>query len=578
MSEGLQRLGTGASPPIEAYRVQWQAELLEAHGAHVAQVVLTERSGALGDPIGTAFLVGPDLVLTNYHVLERATLPEGVRFRFGYSSRADGLRNEGVSVAPASDRCIVDQSPYAPSEANLGSAEPTPDQLDFMLVRLAVSIGEIEGRGWIRLTDQAETFTNQRELAILQHPRGKPLSIAIGQPHEDGLASDALRWAYRVDTEPGSSGSPVFEASSRRLIALHHYGAETYNRGVPVWRIGCRPAVQQALAVVRPPPAEDGAGTENVVSPPGKVRGSTGRLAAVVISLAIAAAAIIVGPMVIEGPGDTSPPSPRANRPQASLPENDPWRKRVDARADEGALGDLCEEAFRAGQYPAAILACEKAQTVETSRIWSSKLPFLAAAYLHLDRSDDFVTAKDLLLRRVRQTGPIFFVNAHWIVRGNAKVAGETFTTQEHQATWASLSSQLIRTTARPHRPDEWKAVLNEFKDDELALAYIGKDAFDRKEYSWTTELLEAARRVERSGVWTRAYPYLIAAQLILNEKQKAEEYGSELVRRLEAPTGYIKHIKLEMPKRLEEVGPWVPAKYAEWWKKLIDDARKAVS
>jgi len=35
---------------------------------------------------------------------------------------------------------------------------------------------------------------------------------------------------YRAPTEPGSSGSPVFEAALWRVIALHHAGAEAMRK------------------------------------------------------------------------------------------------------------------------------------------------------------------------------------------------------------------------------------------------------------------------------------------------------------------------------------------------------------
>ena len=52
---------------------------------------------------GTGFLVGTDLLFTNYHVLddfiERRQQPEAVAFRFDYQANADGTKvNDGRVV------------------------------------------------------------------------------------------------------------------------------------------------------------------------------------------------------------------------------------------------------------------------------------------------------------------------------------------------------------------------------------------------------------------------------------------------------------------------------------------------
>jgi Trypsin-like peptidase domain len=70
-------------------------------------------------------------------------------------------------------------------------------------------------------------------LYIIGHPLGGQLSFSIQDnlllDHEGppggipGLAGRVLLH-YRTPTEPGSSGSPVFEPVGWRVIALHHAG------------------------------------------------------------------------------------------------------------------------------------------------------------------------------------------------------------------------------------------------------------------------------------------------------------------------------------------------------------------
>jgi hypothetical protein len=65
-------------------------------------------------------------------------------------------------------------------------------------------------------------------LAILQHPAAKPLKLALGGVEDP---KDGNRVTYSVNTEGGSSGSPVM-TSSLRTVAVHHFGAPFHNRGV----------------------------------------------------------------------------------------------------------------------------------------------------------------------------------------------------------------------------------------------------------------------------------------------------------------------------------------------------------
>lgn len=102
-----------------------------------------ERNG-LG--LGTGFLVGPDAVLTNWHVVNKAvangTLAE-IICRFDYARLVAGGNNAGVVVPLHADGC-VDHSPFAPAEDTKTPEDPppTPDQLDYALLRLARPVGQ----------------------------------------------------------------------------------------------------------------------------------------------------------------------------------------------------------------------------------------------------------------------------------------------------------------------------------------------------------------------------------------------------------------------------------------------------
>ena len=63
---------------------------------------------------------------------------------------------------------------------------------------------------------------------IIGHPRGRDLELSLQDNHLVGSNETLLH--YRTPTEPGSSGSPVFEPEDWRVIALHHKGNEEMKR------------------------------------------------------------------------------------------------------------------------------------------------------------------------------------------------------------------------------------------------------------------------------------------------------------------------------------------------------------
>lgn len=65
-------------------------------------------------------------------------------------------------------------------------------------------------------------------LYIIGHPGGRDLELSL---HDNNLVACNERVIhYRTPTEPGSSGSPVFEHEDWRVIALHHKGSKALPR------------------------------------------------------------------------------------------------------------------------------------------------------------------------------------------------------------------------------------------------------------------------------------------------------------------------------------------------------------
>src|SRR5262249_40047736 len=97
--------------------------------------------------------------------------------------------------------------------------------LDFTLVAVKPDGGLTEN-GWLTLNDDEGAVLKDEYVNIIQHPNGRPKQVAL----RDNQVTDVLKkyLHYRADTEPGSSGAPVFN-DEWELIGLHHSGVPKKN-------------------------------------------------------------------------------------------------------------------------------------------------------------------------------------------------------------------------------------------------------------------------------------------------------------------------------------------------------------
>jgi Trypsin-like peptidase domain len=199
-----------------------------------------------GNALGTGFLVGPDTVLTNWHVFEiakNAGKVDRLGCRFDYEVLPDGKVEPGQLVMLAGADCI-DGCPYSAAEKT-GSPDnppPTMQELDYALLRLASRTGEqqLDGapRGWIALPKTVLPMPADAPILIVQHPEGAPMKLAMDTQAVIGLNGNGTRIRYRTNTDGGSSGSPAF-SMDWNIVALHHYGDPKwqnplFNQGVPI--------------------------------------------------------------------------------------------------------------------------------------------------------------------------------------------------------------------------------------------------------------------------------------------------------------------------------------------------------
>jgi hypothetical protein len=190
--------------------------------------------------LGTGFLVGPDLVLTNWHVVNRM-LPTNntddlaCRFDFAVNPAGGTGSGEEIDVAPSG---IIAFSPCSGAELTPAPETPPPNanELDYALLRLSSPAGA--SRGWMDLKRDAEKPGADAPLLIVQHPAAAPLKLAMDTEAVIGEKFGGLRLRYRTNTDHGSSGAPCLTLDWN-LVALHHLGdpalgTPVFNQGVPI--------------------------------------------------------------------------------------------------------------------------------------------------------------------------------------------------------------------------------------------------------------------------------------------------------------------------------------------------------
>jgi hypothetical protein len=208
---------------------------------------------------GTGFLVGPNLVLTNQHVIRRIAehqaSPADVRAVFDYRATADGAslaRKDPIEVRLDADWHLWSRPPSQFDwDPNRGDA--APGEVDAALIRLAEPVGELplrgdgggtdQVRGWVDAVADPPALAAGNQVFLVQHPRTEPLRLSIGTV--SAFNGSGTRVRYDANSRDGSSGSPCFD-SGLRLAALHHAHdlaqPPAWNQAVPfAW-------VQQAIA------------------------------------------------------------------------------------------------------------------------------------------------------------------------------------------------------------------------------------------------------------------------------------------------------------------------------------------
>ncbi|MEN8652776.1 serine protease [Streptomyces sp. 21So2-11] len=232
--------------------------VLDGHRAairdSIARVGRVEVSGHTDlDWLGTAFLVSPDVVMTNRHVAVEFARADGVgwTFQHGMSARVDlaeefgGTPGDG-SLAYGITEVIgihqdVDMALLRVDPSSDGGALPLP------LAVAAEPPAEVAGRpvyvvgypAWDGRRNEPESM-RRIFMDVYNVKRLQPGTTTELVPEQFTVKHDC-------STLGGNSGSPVFDLTDHRVLGLHfggRYGSGNY--AVPLWQLVDDPLLRRA--------------------------------------------------------------------------------------------------------------------------------------------------------------------------------------------------------------------------------------------------------------------------------------------------------------------------------------------
>jgi len=163
----------------------------------------------------TGFLIGKDLVLTNYHVVnftpqdDMSANLSGMELYFTESKIPDRV----FKLAPAANGT----TPLV--------AQSTQTSRDYVLLRVSEDVAAVLSVQPFACDGVTRPVRGQ-SINILQHPKGEPLQISFEKNGVSNVYPDASTVQYISITNEGSSGSPCID-DDKRLVAIHHAAKET---------------------------------------------------------------------------------------------------------------------------------------------------------------------------------------------------------------------------------------------------------------------------------------------------------------------------------------------------------------
>ena len=198
----------------------------------VGRIVSKLGAGRLS--YGTGFMVSPRLLMTNHHVLPSEAVAAQSSVEFDFQRDRHG-RTAAIHAFK------LDPTAFFLNDK----------KLDFALVAVSPDANgrPLADYPWCPLHNIPGKIVTGEPINIIQHPKGELKQVVIRSNRLlDSLDGEDLFYHYEADTEPGSSGSPVFN-DQWEVIALHHSGVPRRNKkgdlldtDGKIWRNGDDPS------------------------------------------------------------------------------------------------------------------------------------------------------------------------------------------------------------------------------------------------------------------------------------------------------------------------------------------------
>lgn len=201
-------------------KIAWLEKALGA-AKSVGRIVCADGS------TGTGFLVEGGYLFTNNHVLPDETVAESAVIEFNFEEDVTG-------AAKTRYRYQLDADTFLTSK-----------ELDYTRIKVLQNPNSVPLTDWgfLRIAPYAIPVIGD-PVNIIQHPNGDVKQIALTA--NDVLSIWGPRLFYRADTEPGSSGSPVFN-QDWNVIALHHAGKLMSEGGLTINEKGDKASANRGI-------------------------------------------------------------------------------------------------------------------------------------------------------------------------------------------------------------------------------------------------------------------------------------------------------------------------------------------
>jgi endonuclease G, mitochondrial len=169
-----------------------------------------------GTPIGTGFLIGPGIIMTNNHVIQNAADADDMMAEFNYELTPD-------LVPRPTSMFRLDASKFFLSSSVEENVDVPHSGLDFTIIAL-------ENKGTkgedvfdfipVQLDGNKGKIIKGESCVIIQHPSGLVKKVVLKDTAF--FSETGTRIVYESDTLPGSSGSMVVSLGTCEVVALHH--------------------------------------------------------------------------------------------------------------------------------------------------------------------------------------------------------------------------------------------------------------------------------------------------------------------------------------------------------------------